>query len=65
VYSHHQKTVVIDQQIAYVGGIDIAYNRWDNGEYHLTDEGDDKLFPGRHYVNPMIGAKNKNVGDCV
>ena len=62
IYSHHQKTVIIDQQIAYVGGIDLAYNRYESGEYNLTDEGEDQIYPGRHYVNPMIGAKNKNVG---
>ena len=74
IYSHHQKTVVIDQQIAvihiqfliifykYVGGIDIAYNRYEEN-YSLTDEGEDQIYPGRDYVNPMMPAKNKNIGD--
>eukprot|EP01080_Neovahlkampfia_damariscottae_P005619 gene5619-9436_t len=62
IYSHHQKTVVIDQQIAYVGGIDIAYNRYEEN-YALTDEGEDLIYPGRDYVNPMMPAKNKNIGD--
>jgi phospholipase D1/2 len=34
-YSHHQKQVVIDRKIAYIGGIDIAYGRYDDDHYHL------------------------------
>lgn len=29
-WAHHEKLVVIDQQIAFVGGIDLAYGRWDD-----------------------------------
>lgn len=29
-FSHHQKSVVIDNRIGYVGGIDLAYGRCDN-----------------------------------
>jgi phospholipase D1/2 len=66
IYSHHQKTVVIDQQIAYVGGIDLAYNRYEDIDtYTLLDEGEDLIYPGRDYVNPMMPAKNPNTGDPV
>jgi phosphatidylserine/phosphatidylglycerophosphate/cardiolipin synthase-like enzyme len=38
VWSHHQKTVCIDQDIAFCGGIDIAYNRYEDvTSYPLTD----------------------------
>lgn len=32
--SHHQKIVVIDDQIAFVGGFDLAICRWDTSEHH-------------------------------
>jgi phospholipase D1/2 len=35
-YSHHQKLVVIDRKIAYIGGIDISYGRFDDATYDLT-----------------------------
>ncbi|CAF1548265.1 unnamed protein product, partial [Rotaria sp. Silwood1] len=30
LWSHHEKMVVIDQKIAFVGGIDLCYGRWDD-----------------------------------
>ena len=33
--SHHQKFVVIDDQIAFVGGIDLCENRWDTPQHHI------------------------------
>ena len=38
-WSHHEKIVVIDQTLAFVGGIDLAYGRWDNTAHFLTDQG--------------------------
>jgi phospholipase D1/2 len=38
-WAHHEKIVVIDQSIAFVGGIDLCYGRWDNNEHRLTDIG--------------------------
>jgi phospholipase D1/2 len=34
-FSHHQKLVVVDRERAFVGGIDLAYGRRDNGEFRL------------------------------
>lgn len=34
-FSHHQKLVVVDREKAFVGGIDLAYGRRDNGEFRL------------------------------
>ncbi|XP_041119439.1 phospholipase D1-like isoform X3 [Polyodon spathula] len=39
LWAHHEKLVVIDQSIAFVGGIDLAYGRWDDREHRLTDVG--------------------------
>ncbi|EEF26422.1 phopholipase d, putative, partial [Ricinus communis] len=38
-FSHHQKLVVIDQKRAFVGGIDVAYGRRDNGRFSLKHDG--------------------------
>ena len=37
VWTHHEKTVVIDQTLAFVGGIDLCYGRWDTHEHPLND----------------------------
>ena len=29
LWSHHEKSVIIDQKIAFLGGIDLCYGRWD------------------------------------
>lgn len=34
-FSHHQKQVVVDRKIAFVGGIDIAYGRYDDEKFDL------------------------------
>uniref|UniRef100_A0A8C5FAI2 Phospholipase n=1 Tax=Gadus morhua TaxID=8049 RepID=A0A8C5FAI2_GADMO len=39
LWAHHEKLVVIDQSVAFVGGIDLAYGRWDDREHRLTDVG--------------------------
>jgi phospholipase D1/2 len=38
-FSHHQKLVVIDQERAFVGGIDLAYGRRDDGKFSLSANG--------------------------
>jgi phospholipase D1/2 len=35
-FSHHQKQVVIDEKIAFIGGIDVAYGRNDDATYNLN-----------------------------
>ena len=35
--SHHQKIVVIDDAIAFVGGIDLSIRRWDTPEHNADD----------------------------
>nr|XP_057943877.1 phospholipase D1 isoform X2 [Doryrhamphus excisus] len=39
LWAHHEKMVAIDQTVAFVGGIDLAFGRWDDNQYRLTDLG--------------------------
>ncbi|CAF1079257.1 unnamed protein product [Rotaria sordida] len=43
MWSHHEKMVVIDQKIAFVGGIDLCYGRWDDEYMRLVDLGDENI----------------------
>jgi phospholipase D1/2 len=43
-FSHHQKQVVVDRKIAYVGGIDIAYGRFDDAQFDLDCKARGRLF---------------------
>jgi phospholipase D1/2 len=38
-FSHHQKLVVVDNEHAFVGGIDLAYGRRDDGNFSLKADG--------------------------
>lgn len=35
--SHHQKIVVVDDQVAFVGGLDFTFGRWDTSEHRPDD----------------------------
>lgn len=47
---HHQKVIVIDDEIAYTGGMDIALLRWDRREHFPEEE--NRVDPGGTY-NPQ------------
>ncbi|AIY39895.1 Phospholipase D1 [Collimonas arenae] len=44
-FSHHQKTLVIDGQIAFLGGMDLAYGRWDTNSFDVV------IDPKMHVIN--------------
>ncbi|TAA53187.1 phospholipase [Shinella sp. JR1-6] len=46
--SHHQKLVVVDDTVAFVGGIDLTAKRWDTSD-HLVDDPRRKLPSGKPY----------------
>ncbi|KAM4693728.1 phospholipase D1 isoform 1-T2 [Discoglossus pictus] len=57
LWAHHEKLVVIDQSVAFVGGIDLAYGRWDDDEHRLTDVGSVKrIMPSQSMsaINTII-----------
>lgn len=58
--SHHQKVVVIDDKVAFVGGLDLTCRRWDTRE-HLPDDprrvADHKPYPPFHDMMMMVDGK--------
>lgn len=68
-WAHHEKVVVVDNMMAFVGGVDLCFGRWDEPCHTLTD---DKLtgfeldhegprdaehcqvWPGKDYSNPRV-----------
>nr|XP_056719556.1 phospholipase D2 [Euleptes europaea] len=43
LWAHHEKLVVVDQSVAFLGGLDLAYGRWDTHDYRIADlDGDDR-----------------------
>ncbi|CAI8009389.1 Phospholipase D2 [Geodia barretti] len=37
LWGHHEKIIIIDQTLAFVGGIDLAFGRWDNECHMISD----------------------------
>lgn len=55
-FSHHQKCIIIDKKIAFVGGIDLAYGRYCHG-YKLDPNADKRKVANRY--NPCILPMDK------
>ncbi|RJF97187.1 VTT domain-containing protein [Noviherbaspirillum saxi] len=56
--SHHQKIVVVDDELAFVGGLDLTRSRWDTSEHAchapLRCDSDGKLHAPFHDVQAMV-----------
>lgn len=37
LWAHHEKLLVVDQAVAFMGGLDLAFGRWDDLHYRITD----------------------------
>lgn len=67
-WAHHEKVCIVDHTLAFVGGIDLCFGRWDTPQHTLIDdkptgfEPSDgpkdadhcQLWPGKDYSNPRI-----------
>jgi len=56
LWSHHEKIVVIDQKVVFLGGLDLCYGRFDLPSYPLFEPqellGENQCyFPGQDYSN--------------
>jgi len=58
LWTHHEKVVVVDQQLAIVGGLDLCLGRFDDWRHRISDP-NAETWPGQDYYNPRI----KDVAD--
>ena len=59
LWSHHEKLVVIDQMIGYVGGLDLCWGRYDTPEHPIYEPPNEK----REYYFPLIDYSNARICD--
>lgn len=65
VYAHHQKLVVVDNEKAYLGGIDLAYGRRDDENFSLKAEGRTLSEVYNSCVPPIHKTRSVELSDCV
>ena len=57
-WAHHEKFVVIDYALAFIGGLDLCFGRWDNHQHPLADCHPagvaNEIFPGQEFNNNRI-----------
>lgn len=67
-WAHHEKLCIVDHTLAFVGGIDLCFGRWDTPQHLLTDDKPTgfesseapkdadhcQLWPGKDYSNPRV-----------
>lgn len=56
--AHHEKFIVIDYEVAFIGGLDLCYGRWDEKQHPLADAHpsgvQNEIFPGQDFNNNRI-----------
>ncbi|KAJ7522274.1 hypothetical protein O6H91_18G004000 [Diphasiastrum complanatum] len=57
LWSHHEKIVVVDQQICFLGGLDLCFGRYDTPEHRVYDS-PAIIWPGKDYYNPRESEPN-------
>lgn len=68
--SHHQKVIVVDDRLAFVGGFDLSKRRWDTRAHRPYDlrrrDPDGYAYPPFHDAALMVdGAVARRLGDLV
>lgn len=67
-FAHHEKICVVDHDVAFLGGIDLCFGRWDCPQHPIVDDKPTgfemtqqpkdaehcQLFPGKDYSNPRV-----------
>ncbi|KAG0289653.1 Phospholipase D1, partial [Dissophora globulifera] len=56
-WAHHEKICVIDCRLAFMGGLDLCFGRYDSRTHQLADyhpSGKGTVWPGQDYSNPRI-----------
>lgn len=57
-WAHHEKFIVIDYDLAFIGGLDLCFGRWDSKQHVLADAHPSNIelevFPGQDFNNNRI-----------
>ncbi|KAG2180333.1 hypothetical protein INT44_003335, partial [Umbelopsis vinacea] len=57
-WAHHEKILVVDYRLAFIGGLDLCFGRYDTHSHPLADYSvngrANEIFPGQDYNNPRI-----------
>ncbi|XP_031103467.1 phospholipase D zeta 1-like isoform X1 [Ipomoea triloba] len=56
-WSHHEKIVIVDHHICFIGGLDLCFGRYDTVEHKIGDY-PPFLWPGKDYYNPRESEPN-------
>jgi len=54
IWSYNEKLVIIDQKIAFVGGLDLCWGRYDSNKHPIVEEENERntyYYPGCDYLN--------------
>uniref|UniRef100_A0A3N7FFW4 Phospholipase n=1 Tax=Populus trichocarpa TaxID=3694 RepID=A0A3N7FFW4_POPTR len=57
LWSHHEKLVIVDHQICFIGGLDLCFGRYDTCEHRVGDC-PPQVWPGKDYYNPRESEPN-------
>ncbi|CAL5337912.1 unnamed protein product [Camellia sinensis] len=58
LWSHHEKRVIVDYQICFIGGLDLCFGRYDSFEHQVGDY-PPTVWPGKDYYNPSYTMKDE------
>jgi phospholipase D1/2 len=57
-WAHHEKLCLVDDKIAFMGGLDMCFGRWDTNSHPIADAHPGDLeavvFPGQDYNNARV-----------
>ncbi|XP_022870656.1 phospholipase D zeta 1-like isoform X2 [Olea europaea var. sylvestris] len=57
LWSHHEKLVIVDHKMCFIGGLDLCFGRYDTIEHKVGDF-PPFLWPGKDYYNPRESEPN-------
>ncbi|CAH9061535.1 unnamed protein product [Cuscuta epithymum] len=57
LWSHHEKIVIVDHQVCFIGGLDLCFGRYDSFE-HKVGDCPPLIWPGKDYYNPRESEPN-------
>ncbi|XP_016172953.1 phospholipase D zeta 2 [Arachis ipaensis] len=57
LWSHHEKLVIVDYKICYIGGLDLCFGRYDTPD-HKVGDCPSITWPGKDYYNPRESEPN-------